>query len=152
MREKIRKRKVKWKYPVKHDTLVIIDYGGFSRQPAAGRTTPNRTTGKFVQLRNGDTEYLVFSPAELTRYHADVVEKFCEERDIPGSYVQERRRYDIHDPQWVIVGGGKFETDRKKRSIILYDNSMAYGRFDPNSLKEKLRRTEELAGYTVKIM
>jgi Janus/Ocnus family (Ocnus) len=137
---------------MKHDKIIIIDYGGFSRPPAAGKTPPDRTEGKFVQIRNGGIEYLVFSTKDIAPYHADLVEKFCEERNIPGSYVKERKRYDIHDPEWVVVGGGKFETDREKKSIILYDNSMAYGRFDPNSLEEKIHRTRELADYTVQIL
>jgi Janus/Ocnus family (Ocnus) len=139
-------------YTMKRATFVIIDYGGFSRQPAPGKMTPDRTTGKFVQIRNNDTEYILFSPRELAQYHADLVERFCEERNIPGSYVRERRRYDIHDPEWVVVGGGKFETDGRKKSILLYDNSMAYGKFDPKGLKEKIHRTKELAHYTVRIM
>jgi hypothetical protein len=137
---------------MKHYALVIIDYGGFSRPISAEKTAPDRTAGKFVQIRNADTEYLVFSPREVAQYHADLVERFCKERNIPGSYVSERRRYDIHDPAWVVIGGGKFETDRKKRSIILHDNSMAYGRFDSSGLKEKIHRTKGLAGYDVKIM
>ncbi len=137
---------------MKRDKFVIVDYCGFSRPPAAGQMAAGRITGKFVQIRNVDTEYLIFSPVDLTRYHADLVEKFCEERDITGSYVEERRRYDIHDPGWIVVGGGKFETDKTKKSIILYDNSMAYGRFDPKGLKEKIHQTKELANYTVKIM
>jgi hypothetical protein len=151
-RENIYKRKVKWNRLMKRVTFVIIRYGSFLQRPASAKAAQDKTTGKFVQIRNGNTEYLVFSPRQLAPYHADLVEKFCEEKNIAGSYVKERRRYDIHDPEWVVVGGGKFETDGAKRSILLYDNSMAYGRFDPKGLKEKIRGTEELAGYTVKII
>jgi hypothetical protein len=137
---------------VKNKKVVIIDYSGVLRPPAAGEAAPDRTAGKFVQIRNNDAEYLIFSPRELAPYHADLVERFCEERKIPGRYVRERKRYVIHDPEWIVAGGGKFETDRAKKSILLYDNSMAYGRFDTTGLKEKIRRTKELADYTVKIM
>jgi hypothetical protein len=137
---------------LKREKVVIIDYSGSLRPPAAGKTAPDRTAGKFVQIRNNDTEYLIFSPRELTPYHADLVQRFCEERKIPGRYVKERKRYDIHDPEWVVAGGGKFETDRGKKSILLYDNSMAYGRFDTKGLREKISRTRELADYTVKIV
>jgi hypothetical protein len=136
---------------VKNKKAVIIDYSGFLCPSAAGGTATDRTAGKFVQIRNNDSEYLIFSPRELTPYHADLVEKFCEERKIPGRYVRERKRYDIHDPDWVVAGGGKFEADRERKSILLYDNSMAYGRFDAKGLKEKIHRTIELADYTVTI-
>jgi hypothetical protein len=137
---------------MKHKQIVIIDYSGFLCTPAEGEKAPDRTAGKFVQIRNNDKEYLIFSPRELTPYHADLVKRFCEERNIPGQYVKERKRYDIHDPEWVVAGGGKFETDRGKKSIVLYDNSMAYGRYDTKGLKEKIHRTKELADYTVKIV
>jgi hypothetical protein len=136
---------------MKREKVVIVDYSGFFRPQAAGKTAPDKTGGKFVQIRNNDTEYLIFSSRQLTPYHADLVERFCEERKIHGQYVRERKRYDIHDPEWVVAGGGKFETDREKKSILLYDNSMAYGRFDTKGLKEKIHRTKELADYTVKI-
>jgi hypothetical protein len=136
---------------MKREKVVIIDYSGFLSPPFAGETASDRAAGKFVQIRNNDTEYLIFSSREITPYHADLVERFCEERNIPGQYVRERKRYDIHDPEWVVAGGGKFETDSEKKSILLYDNSMAYGRFDAKGLKEKIQRTKELAGYAVKI-
>jgi hypothetical protein len=136
---------------VKHERVVIIDYSGFLRPAAAGEKAPDRTTGKFVQIRHSGIEYLIFSPKELIRYHADLVKRFCEERNISGQYVKERKRYDIHDPEWVVAGGGKFETDRGRKSVVLYDNSMAYGRFDTKGLKERIHRTKELADYTVTI-
>jgi len=35
------------------------------------------------------------------------------------------------------VGGGKFEIDKAEKHIRLYDNSMAYGRFDIEGLKKR---------------
>jgi hypothetical protein len=137
---------------MKNKKVIVIDYSGFLRPRAAGETAPDRTAGKFVQVRHNDSEYLIFSSRELSPYHADLVERFCEGWKIPGRYVRERKRYDIHDPEWVVAGGGKFEADRAKKSILLYDNSMAYGRFDAKGLKEKIQRTKELADYTVNIM
>jgi len=136
---------------MKRRNTIIIDYGRTHYPLTPGREVPDRRAGKFVQVRNDETEYLIFSPMELTPYHADLVERFCEERKIPGSYVRERRRYDIHDPSWVVVGGGKFEADSRKKIVILYDNSMAYGRFDARELKEKIRRTKELGDYEIRI-
>ncbi len=131
--------------------IVLVDYNGFFHQRAED-AVPDRLTGKFVQIRNGETEYLIFATKDVAPYHADLLEKFCEERGIPGMYVKERKRYDIHDPDWVIVGGGKFEIDKGKKSVLLYDDSMAYGRFAQKGLREKIQSTRELAGYTVKIM
>lgn len=112
---------------------------------------PAVRNGKFVQVRHGDTEYLVFSPKEFSPYHADILERFCRERFIDGVYQEGKKRFDIHDAEWVIQGGGKFEIDETKRYIRFCDNSMAYGRFDARGLREKVCRSDMLKDYEVKI-
>ena len=112
---------------------------------------PEKRTGKFVQMRRGDTEYIVFSPRGFDSFHANIVERFCVEEGIKGSYDSKRKRFVIHGSSWVIVGGGKFDVDRAKKSVRLYDNSMAYGRFEKKGLKEKIVQIEEFKGYEVSI-
>lgn len=112
---------------------------------------PDKFTGKFVQIRNNNTEYLIFSPKEFTPYHANLVERFCSETGLNGSYNNEGKRFDIHDPAWFILGGGKFEIDKTGKYIRLYDNSMAYGRFDSKGLKEKILLIDEMSDYKVQI-
>lgn len=104
--------------------------------------------GKFVQIRNESTEYLVLSPKEFTKYHANIVERFCFDKGIEGSYDPERKRYDIYDTTWTIIGGGKFELDAVKKTIMLYDNSMAYGKFCAQGLAEKMLSLPDFSGYT----
>lgn len=112
---------------------------------------PAARSGKFVQVRHDDIEYLVFSPKEFSPYHADILERFCRERSIDGSYQGGKKRFDIHDAEWVIVGGGKFEIDEAKRYVRFYDNSMAYGRFESRGLRDKIRRSDMFKDYEVKI-
>ena len=59
--------------------------------------------------------------------------------------------FDIHDPEWAVVGGGKFERDRKKKQLRLYDDSMAYGKFNGHGLKEKILSFSAFSGYNVQI-
>ena len=129
---------------------IFLDRSGTSR-PSQNRAAPEKQTGKFVQLRNGDREYLVFSPTSITPYHGDILERFCRDREIAGVYDGGKRRFDIRDPAWIITGGGKYEIDRGSRRIRLYDDSMAYGRFDSRGLREKVPLTKELKDYTVQI-
>jgi hypothetical protein len=121
--------------------FVVVDYSGYYYSIVAKRPVPGLLRGKFVQLRKGPTEYLVLSPTEFTPYHADIVERFCKEKGIEGTYDKGKKRYDIDDPAWVILGGGKFEIDREKRSVRFYDDSMAYGKFEGGSLREKAGRS-----------
>jgi hypothetical protein len=131
--------------------MIFIDYTPFYYASITGSAVPPVTTGKFVQIRNGNTLYLVLSPKELTKYHANIIERFCMDKGIEGSYDAKREKFIIQDQAWVIVGGGKFERDANKKAIKLYDNSMVYGKFDATGLKEMLGALPEFSGYAVTI-
>jgi len=131
--------------------VILIDYSELSYSREAKGAVPAKRSGKFVQIRNRATEYLVLAPKEFAPYHADIVERFCREKGLSGSFHGEGKRFDIHDPAWVIVGGGKFELDKAEKHIRFYDNSMAYGRFDSQGLKEKILSMDELSDYTLTI-
>lgn len=127
---------------------VIVDY---SEIYYSGKgSIPERYSGKFVQIRHNDTEYILFSPTELIKYHADIVERFCLERKISGHYNKDKKSFDIDDPAWFIVGGGKFDWDKKGKIIRLYDDSMAYGKFDEKGLKERIKKGK-LSDYEIQI-
>ena len=128
--------------------VILIDYSESYYFREAKIPVPATRSGKFVQIRNKTTEYLVLAPKEFAPYHADIVERFCREEGLSGSYNGEGKRFDIHEPAWIIVGGGKFELDKGKKYIRFYDNSMAYGRFDSKGLKGKILSIGELSDYT----
>ncbi|HTR44071.1 MAG TPA: hypothetical protein VMH06_00065 [Thermodesulfovibrionales bacterium] len=129
--------------------FIVVDYSGYYYSIVAKRPVPGILRGKFVLIRKGATEYLVLSPREFTPYHADIVERFCNEKGIEGTYEKGKKRYDIDDPAWVIAGGGKFEIDRVKRSVRFYDDSMAYGKFEGGGLREQVSRNPVFKGYTL---
>ncbi len=120
-------------------------------EEVAATTLPAVRSGKFVQVVHGDTEYLILSPREYSPYHAEILERFCRERSIDGAYQEGKKRFDIHDAEWVVRGGGKYEIDETNRYIRFYDNSMAYGRFDAQGLREKLLESDLLKEYEVSI-
>ncbi len=132
-------------------TMVFIDYSRLYYTAVAKSGVPAVIRGKFVQIRKGSTEYLVFSPKELTRFHADIIERFCTNHKIPGVYDSRSKVFDILDPDWFVAGGGKFGIDRKKKFLRLYDDSMAYGKFDKKGLKKKILSLAGFSDYTVKI-
>jgi len=129
--------------------ITFIDYTPLYYTSLAGTAVPRVTSGKFVQIRNRDTLYLVLSPKEFTKYHANIVERFCMDKGIEGSYDTKREKFTILDRAWVIIGGGKFERDENEKAIKLYDNSMAYGKFNMTGLKEALADLPDLAGYSI---
>ncbi len=131
--------------------LVLVDYSPVYYSGGENPVLPDKQGGKFVQIRKADVEYLVLSPAGLAAYHADIVERFCRDREIDGVYNASKKRFDIHDPAWSVAGGGKFEIDRALKHIRLYDNSMAYGRFESAGLRERILQTDALKEYEVAI-
>jgi hypothetical protein len=131
-----------------------LSYQDYSRiyYRGIGVALPDKNEGKFVQLlNNSGEEYLVFSPKEVSRYHADIVGRFCAERGIPGVHNATHKRFDIHDPEWAVIGGGKFAIDRLKKHLRLYDDSMAYGKFNGKGLKEKILSLSAFSGYNVRV-
>lgn len=131
--------------------FVIIDYSPIYYTDIAKTTLPAVRNGKFVQLRHDDTDYLILSPKEYSAYHADILERFCLERSIKGSYQEGKKRFDIHDAEWVVLGGGKYDIDETNSYIRFYDNSMAYGRFDARSLREGVLQSGMFKDYEVSI-
>lgn len=131
--------------------VVIVDYSVMYYRGVAKTALPAVRNGKFVQVRHGDTEYLVLSPKECSPYHADILERFCRERSIEGAYQEGKKRFDIRDAEWVIQGGGKFEINEKKRHLRFYGDSMAYGRFDEKGLVDKVRQADMLKNYKVTV-
>lgn len=131
--------------------MILVDYTLFYYASVAEMPAPELVTGKFVQITNGAVLYLVLSPRELTKYHANIIERFCMDKGIEGSYDPKREKFTIRDQQWQVLGGGKFERDTNTKAIKLYDNSMAYGKFRSDGLKETLAALPDFAGYTIMI-
>ena len=133
----------------------LIDYSFFYYKTIAKKPIPEKRGGKFIQIRNEErkTEYLVFSPSELSSFHANIVERFCFLKGIEGVYTTKKMdRYEIQDPEWLIIGGGKWSMDDNEKRLVLFDNSGVYGRFDSNGLRKKILDTGKLQGYEVKII
>ncbi len=131
--------------------VVLIDYTRLYYTAIANTEAPPVISGKFVQIRNEASEYLVFSPKEFTKYHANIVERFCIDKGIEGGYDSEGKRYVIADRAWSIAGGGKYEIDTQRKTIKLYDSSMAYGKFDIQGLRKKIHSLPAFSVFTVRI-
>ncbi len=129
--------------------MILIDYTPFYYTSIAQTGTPSVTTGKFVQISHEGSFFLVLSPKELTKYHANIVDRFCMDKGIEGAYDAKRERFLIADQAWQVIGGGKFERDENKKTIKFYDNSMVYGKFDATGMKEALQALPEFAGYAI---
>lgn len=134
--------------------FIILDYCDFYYKTIAKTALPPVRSGKFVQIFSigtSDTEYLIFSPKPIAPYHADIVERFCLQKEIDGYYDKGRYVYIIHNQNWKVKGGGKWLIDDNVRTLNLFDDSKAYGRFNSKGLQEKILSEGRFSGYVINI-
>ena len=93
--------------------------------------------GKFLQLTLGGTQYLIFAPAELYRFHNQILTHFASDRNIAYRWLDDQT-LEINSPDLVVIGGGKFRIDTAGKTLVLWDSSQAYGRFDARDLPEAI--------------
>jgi hypothetical protein len=130
----------------------LIDYSEIYYRRLAKAPMPSVRSGKFVQIRSDDEEYLVLSPPELSKYHATIVERFCGLRDIRGEYNPARDKYFVNDPEWDVIGGGFWELDATKKSLRLSGASTMYGMFDDEHLRKDIASLEAWKDYAVSVV
>jgi hypothetical protein len=109
--------------------LVIVSY------PPSG--APATWEGKFLQLALAGDEHLVFAPRVLHQYHNQILARFLGERGIPHRWI-ETQTLDVMSHDIVVFGGGRFRVDVPARTLALWDNSQAYGRFNEQGLAQKI--------------
>jgi len=132
--------------------LKFIDFSDLYYGSIPKKGKPRKRKGKFIQLRNNGTEYLVLSPISLSPFHANILERFCLTNGIYGGYTNSKmEKFEIEDFEWEVVGGGHWEMDDEKKILVLSGASYVYGRFAPSGLHEKIRTVDSLKGYKVVI-
>lgn len=134
-------------------SFQLIDYSEHYFRELEGEPVPEIRGGKFVQIKDGgnDREYLVLSPAKLSMYHANIVERFCEANGLDGHWNAGRTSYLIVDDSWSVAGGGRWVINSGEKTLELGSSSQAYGRFDSEGLDTNILSLKEMKGYTIRI-
>ncbi len=130
------------------DIDVEIDVIDYSR--IAFRTVlPLRRKGKFIQVTDGDTVYVVLAPYELASHHAVILERFCKQQEMKGIWIRKPSVFRILGGEWKVLGGGHFVLDDEERFLRLFGESTSYGSFDRDGLKGKLVTVPAFVGYSI---
>jgi len=132
-------------------SFQLIEYSEYYFKELAGEPVPESRGGKFVQLRNNDAEFIVMSPALLSKYHANIVERFCNLNNLDGYWNSGKTSYQFVDVAWSVVGGGKWMINSNEKTLELGSSSQAYGRFDSAGLKKKILSLKTMKDYLVTI-
>ncbi len=106
--------------------------------------------GKFLQLvEGGENETLVLSPYGLSKFHAQILERYCLRNDLDGRYLRKPEYYSVPGADIEVVGGGHWKIDDPGLRLELNGESTAYGRFDPDGLAEKIGALAAYRGYRI---
>lgn len=129
---------------------VVIDLIDYSRIAFRSFLPPYRK-GKFIQVTDGETEYVVLAPYELATHHAMILERFCMQHDVKGIWVRKPSVFRILGGEWEVMGGGHFVIDDEERLLRLFGESTSYGSFDRYGLKRKMATVPVFQGYSIRI-
>jgi|GEM_PF-465141 len=134
--------------------IEVLDFSDeFFRRK--GERIPQRRGGKFVVMRddNRKWDYLVLSPAAQSIYHADIVERFCQQEHfrISGFMLKKNNYFVIRDPDWSVAGGGRWDWLDTEKRLRLFGSSQAYGATALGSLKKRLAKVPEMAGCRIEL-
>ena len=129
--------------------LRIVDYSLLYFTELREQPLPSHREGKFVVLRNSAARYLVFSPRQLSVYHANIVERFLRGEGIPGQYNAKRDIFTFDAPDWQVEGGAHWQRDDTKGVLAIHGASQAYGGLDLVTLAAEFREHPDLRGLTI---
>jgi hypothetical protein len=130
----------------------FIDYSeAYFRQLNESDIPPLRE-GKFVQLKNGEDEFIVFAPKGLCKYHSDIVVRFGEIENESVAVSSRGDSAEFDDPMWKIIGGGKMRINDDGKSVDMTGASQVYGPFRKPGLADRLAAAPNLAGYRINII
>ena len=99
---------------------------------------PPIRSGKFILVAGSDSRWAVFSPAELSPYHAVIAERFFASQGVPGRYDSAKKKFLPTGREWRVLGGGMWHCNADARTLWIYGQSAVYGGVDIRALAESL--------------
>ena len=121
---------------------------------AAGRETSKgeaRRSCKFVLIEMNDRMHLVFGDISSYRYHANLVDEFCRQRNVAAYWVKTPDLLLVLDPAVVVRGGGHLDLKPDEHKAKFSGSSKSYGGFRLAHLERTLQGDSPLASFDVHI-
>ena len=130
--------------------MIIEDYTRVYFETLKQRSTPPVYEGKFVHIVGPIEEFLVLSPVILSKYHASIVERFCHTHQ-EAAFRLAGADGRFTTPGWDIRGGGRFRLDHVQRLLELWGSSKAYGSFDGEALRSRVKSAAGWTQYSIRL-
>ena len=132
--------------------MNVEDYTEIYYRETLGQPVPEVTSGKFVHIAGPVDEYLILSPRELTKYHAHIVERFCQiHAGLTCTPAPSGDAALLDQSGWRVCGGGRFRLNRAEQELTLWDSSKAYGAFDGAHIRNALTKDPDWNRYDVRL-
>ena len=90
---------------------------------------------KFMLIINDGTAYFVVGDLSEYPYHANLVDRFCNDRGIPAVWKRKPDVVEILNKETQLKGGGLIDIDEIKKVVKIYGYSTAYGPMNIEYLK-----------------
>ncbi|MCP4683975.1 MAG: hypothetical protein GY867_00875 [bacterium] len=127
----------------------VVDYTNNSdsnRDKHAGRKTLHC---KFVLIARSDRLHFVVGAVAEYTYHANLVEKFCDERSIASAWLQKPDVLEVVEAGVRVLGGGHLQIDEVRQRMKLFGVSKAYGVFHARDVSDLAQKDPFFTGYKV---
>jgi hypothetical protein len=135
--------------PGLHAIPEIVDLSDMGTIAATAPGSQHQTAWKFVLIRRDRQTHLVLGPVSLFRYHANLVDAFCNRYAIPASKAKGTQKVEIYDRSVKVLGGGQINVNPEARLVRFYGQSTAYGPYDSDTVSAILERGTVFSGYSV---
>ncbi len=106
---------------------------------------------KFVVISNSDSMKLVWGPLEDFPYHANLIDKYCEFKEVPSNWIKKPDLVEIIDSDYEIRGGGWMEVNTELNVVILYSESTAYGKFKSEDIEFDKLLNQYFIDYKIEV-
>ena len=127
----------------------IISLHETSADEAQGSKSNSKTVSKFVIILSEDEAYFVFGPLDPYSYHAGLVKRFCELKNIPSGWVKKPDLYEIYGSEYDIKGGGWLEEKTAEKRLRVFGYSTAYGGFKQQDILYLLENAPDFEGCEI---
>lgn len=105
---------------------------------------------KFVVIEQGGVLHLVFGLVTEYPYHANLIDRFCEDSEIATGWIKKPDLVEVYDDSVSIRGGGYIDFDPHKNIARFSGYSTAYGSYDLSDVRLVTDSDEFFAGYSVR--
>ncbi|HOP08081.1 MAG TPA: hypothetical protein PLF13_12400 [candidate division Zixibacteria bacterium] len=104
---------------------------------------------KFVIIEHNNEPWLVVGPVAEFPYHANLVDRYCDIKNVASTWVHKPDLLRIFDADVHVAGGGWLDLDPVDSSIKLYGNSTAYGGFNRHTARSAISSDGRFHAYEI---